>query len=198
MKNLWWIVLAAVAYVAISAFGFYNSRITMGPGLDNQYAQVQNMYERRADLIPQLTAVVKKYAEYESGTLLAVVEARNEASKNLEVLSQMVEAGQIQTPDFSAILGSTMAGLKVAVEAYPELKADTQFTSLFTELEGTENRIRTSIMDYNNAATNYNASLVRIPDRYYASWMWFSTKELITPPSDKDIKTVPDVEGLLE
>lgn len=198
MKNLWWIVLAAVAYVGISAFGFYNSRITMGPGLDNQYAQVQNMYERRADLIPQLAAVVKKYAEYESGTLLAVVEARNEASKNLEVLSQMVKDGQIQTPDFSAILGSTMAGLKVAVEAYPELKADTQFTSLFTELEGTENRIRTSIMDYNNAATNYNASLVRIPDRYYASWMWFSAKELITPPSDKDITTVPDVEGLLE
>jgi len=170
----------------------------MGPGLDNQYAQVQNMYERRADLIPQLTAVVKKYAEYESGTLLAVVEARNEASKNLEVLSQMVADGQIQTSDFWALLGSTLAWLKVAVEAYPELKADTQFTALFTELEGTENRIRTSIMDYNNAATSYNASLVRIPDRFYASLFGFSSKDLVTPSADKDITSVPDVGGLLE
>ena len=198
MKNLWWVVLAALVYVGISAFGFYNSRISAGPVLDNTYAQMQSMYERRADLIPQLAAVVKKYAQYESGTLVAVISARNEATKNLEILAQMVKDGQAQSPDFSRILGGTLASVKAISESYPQLKADTQFTALFTELEGSENRIRTAIKDYNDAATAYNASLVRIPDRFYASLMWFTAKQLVTPPSDKLIKEVPNIDTLLK
>ncbi len=198
MKNLWWVVLAALVYVAISAFGFYNSRISAGPVLDNSYAQMQSMYERRADLIPQLAAVVKKYAQYESGTLVAVINARNEATKNLEILAQMVKDGDAQSPDFSRILGGTMASVKAIAESYPQLKADIQFTALFTELEGTENRIRTSIKDYNDAATAYNTSLVRMPDRFYAQLFWFSAKQLVTPPADKPIKEVPNVDKLLE
>lgn len=198
MKQIWWIVLAVIVLVGIKLMGFYNDVKIMWPAIDNQYAQVQNMYERRADLIPQLTAVVKKYANYESWTLLAVVQARNEASQNLELLNKMVDEGKVQSVDFNQLVTSTLAGLKIAVEAYPDLKANTQFTSLFTELEGSENRIRVEIKNYNDTVAVFNTKLVTFPNNMLAWIFNFSAKPPITPPADKPIKDVPDVNALLE
>ena len=113
------------------------------------------MYDRRVDLIPQLTAVVKKYTEYEASTLTGIVALR-EGTANLERLQQMADAGEVKSPEFSNLFASTLSTIKLSVEAYPQLKADTQFTALFTELEGSENRIRTAIKDFNDTVGTYN------------------------------------------
>ena len=169
----------------------------MDEGLKSYMAQVDNMYERRVDLIPQLTAVVKKYAEYESGTLANIVWLR-EGSANLEKLAGMAEAGDIKSPEFNNLLASTLSTVKLTFEQYPELKADTQFTALFTELEGSENRIRTAIKDYNDRISAYNLEARAFPRGFFLSKMLgFAQKERIIPPADKPIKAVPNVEELL-
>ncbi len=97
-------------------------------------AQVDNMYDRRKDLVPQVAAVVKKYAEYESGTLISVTSLRSQAG-NLDALNSMIAKGDFKSEQFSALLANTMGGIKVNLEAYPQLKADAQFTNLYTTLE---------------------------------------------------------------
>lgn len=191
-RLLWIIVL-----VALSSIGWYNSTVSMKGSLGISESQVNNMYERRVDLVPQVSAVVKKYAQYESGTLIAVTELRTQ-SANLDKLNALIASGDFKSSDFSTLLASTMGGIKLSMEAYPTLKADTQFTNLYTTLEWSENRIRTAIMDYNQIAWNYNARLLLIPGRIYNMFYNFSPASLINPPADKDIKQVPDVEKYLE
>lgn len=169
----------------------------MDEWLQSLEAQVDNMYERRVDLIPQITAVVKKYTEYESGTLKDVVALR-EWSANLEKLQGMAAAGDIKSPEFNNLLASTLSTVKLTVEQYPELKADTQFTALLTELEGSENRIRTAIKDFNDTVGGYNLKVRSFPRGKLLSWLfWFSEKDRITPSEEKAIKDVPNVEELL-
>jgi LemA protein len=190
-------ILAVIVAIALSAIGFYNSMVGMDEWLKSLQAQVDNMYERRVDLIPQLTAVVKKYTEYESGTLKDVVALR-EWTANLEALQWMADAGQTKSPEFNNLLASTLSSIKLTIEAYPELKADTQFTALFTELEGSENRIRTAIKDFNDTVSGYNLKVRSFPRGKLFSWMFgFTAKERITPPAEKAIKEVPNVEELL-
>ncbi len=188
-----WIIVVAVLWV----IWFYNSMLGMDEWLKSLQAQVDNMYDRRVDLIPQLTAVVKKYTEYEWDTLKEIVALR-EWTANLEKLQQMADAWQAKSAEFSNLFASTLSTIKLSVEAYPQLKADTQFTALFTELEGSENRIRTAIKDFNDTVGAYNLRTRSFP-RWFLFWrmLWFAPKERITPPADKPIKAVPDVENLL-
>jgi LemA protein len=196
MKIIGWI-LWVIALLVVPVTTWYNGTISLKGGLWIAESQVNNMYERRVDLVPQVAAVVKKYAEYESGTLIGVTALRTQ-SQNLQQLSAMAASGNYKSNDFSALLASTMWGIKVSLEAYPTLKADTQFTNLYTTLEWSENRIRTAIMDYNNLAGQYNARLMLIPGKIYNMFLNFKPVSLVNPPSDKEIKKVPDVEGLLE
>ncbi|MDD2515634.1 MAG: LemA family protein [Candidatus Gracilibacteria bacterium] len=177
--------------------GFYNSMVGLDETLKSMDSQVNNMYERRVDLVPQVAAVVKKYAEYEKGTLEGVTRLR-EASNNLANLGDLAAQGKVNTQEYSNLLASTMSSLKVTVEAYPQLKADTQFTNLFTTLEGSENRIRVAIKDYNDNIVSYNLKARSIPYGFFFSKMFgFNEKERINPPEGKEIKAVPDVDNLL-
>jgi LemA protein len=160
-------------------------------------AQVDNMYERRKDLVPQVAAVVKKYAEYESGTFMGVTALRSQAG-NMDALNAMIAKGDIKSDQFSSLLASTMGGIKISMEAYPELKADTQFTNLYTTLEGSENRIRTSIKDYNDAISTYNIKTRTFPRNLVGGIFGFTALERIAPPAGKDITAVPDVSQLLK
>ena len=179
------------------AIGFYNSMVAQEESLKSMDAQVKNMYERRTDLVPQVAAVVKKYAEYEKGTLEGVTKLR-EASSNLDTLQGLAKDGKVTSADYSNLLASTMATLKVTMEAYPTLKADTQFTNLFTTLEGSENRIRVEIKNYNDAVAGYNLSVRGFPyGKLFSGMFGFSEKERINPPEGKDIKSVPNVDQLL-
>ncbi|HMY80955.1 MAG TPA: LemA family protein [Candidatus Absconditabacterales bacterium] len=196
MKTFGWII-GVVVLVGLYAIGWYNGVIGNQGALNSTQAQVNNMYDRRKDLVPQVAAVVKKYAEYESGTLIGVTSLRTQ-SANLDKLNTMVSQGDVKSSEFSSLLASTMGGIKVNLEAYPQLKADTQFTNLYTTLEGSENRIRTAIKDFNDMAAGYNAKLLLFPGRLLNMFFNFKPFDLINPPADKDIKAVPDVEKLLE
>lgn len=172
--------------------------VGMQESLVSMDSQVKNMYERRTDLVPQVAAVVKKYAEYEKGTLEGIVKLR-EASKSLDTLQSLSKEGKTATPEYSTLLASTLSTLKITMEAYPQLKADTQFTSLFTTLEGSENRIRVEIKNYNDAVAGYNLQLRSFPYGKLLSGMFrFSVKERINPPEGKDIKSVPNVDKMLD
>lgn len=162
-----------------------------------QDAQVQNVYERRVDLVPQVAAVVKNYTNYEWATLENITALRSQSAK-LDQLSEMASQGDYKSAEFSSLLASTMGGLRVTLEAYPQLKADTQFNNLYVTLEGSENRIRTEIMNYNNLIVDYNLKVRKFPRGKIVSAVFgFEQKDRITPPEDKDITTVPDVDAML-
>lgn len=198
MKRAWWIVLWIIVVIGLSVVGFYNGMVQSDEEIKSVQAQVDNMYERRKDLVPQVAAVVKKYTEYEQGTLSGIVALRSQ-NQNLQALNEMAAKGDVKSSEFSSLLASTMGGLKITLEAYPELKADTQFTNLYTTLEGSENRIRTAIKDYNDRIVEYNLQVRSFPWwKLFSGMFGFSQKERILPPEDKDIKEVPDVEELLK
>lgn len=190
-------ILGVIALIALYGISRYNGTITAQWWLNSTQAQVNNMYERRKDLVPQVAAVVKKYAEYESGTLVWVTSLRTQ-STNLDKLNGMITQWDFKSSEFSSLLASTMWGIKVSLEAYPTLKADTQFTNLYTTLEWSENRIRTAIKDFNDMAGSYNAKLKLFPGRLFNLIFNFTSFPLINPPADKDIKEIPDVEKLLK
>lgn len=200
MKKGWLIliiILAAIVGLYSMGKNYYNGIIVLDEQITTQDAQVQNVYERRTDLVPQVAAVVKKYAEYEGSTLSGIVALRSQ-SANLEALNGMIANGDYKSADFSSLLASTMGGIKVTLEAYPTLKADTQFTNLYTTLEGSENRIRTEIKNYNDMIIAYNLKVRSFPrGKIFSAIFGFSEKERITPPADKDVKTVPDVDEML-
>ena len=156
------------------------------------------MYERRTDLVPQVASVVKKYAEYEKWTLEGVVKLR-EASKNLDSLQMMAKDGKINSSEYTNLLASTMSSIKVTLEAYPALKADAQFTNLFTTLEWSENRIRVEIKNYNDAVATYNLQVRAFPyGKLFGAMFGFAQKDRINPPEGKNITSVPDVDSLLD
>ena len=137
-KTTTWIIVGVIVLIVLSlvggAVGYYNMMVGQDTQLSAQNAQVQNVYERRAQLIPQIAAVVKKYVAYEQSTLTGIVALRT-ASTNLDSLNAMIQKGDISSTEFSSLLSSTLNGLKVTVEAYPDLKADTQFQGLTVEIE---------------------------------------------------------------
>ena len=198
MRKWWlWVIVAVVVILVAKGVSFYNGMIGLDESIKTQQAQVDNVYERRVDLVPQVAAVVKKYTEYEGSVLTGIVALRSQ-SANLDQLNAMIQNGDYKSSDFSSLLASTLGGLKVTVEAYPQLKADTQFNNLYVTLEGSENRIRTEIMNYNNMVIDYNLKVRTFPwGKLFSGLFGFEEKARITPPEDKDIKQVPDVEGLL-
>lgn len=172
----------------------------MDVALNGRQAQIQNMYERRADLIPQLAAVVKRYAEYEKTTFGEVTKFRG-PSNQLEALSGMVAKGDIKSDQFATLLASTLASVKIGAEAYPDLKAISQFDKLFVEIEGSENRIRTAIMDYNTAYGEFSNKIRRFPwnivYKLFAGSFGTHTNFQL-PDAGKDVKSVPNVDALLD
>ncbi len=201
-KKIRWVVIAIVVVIIIglvvNAVGFYNHVVSLDENITTQQAQVENVYERRVDLVPQVAAVVKNYADYEGSTLSGIAALRSQ-SANLNTLSEMVANGEYKGADFSSLLASTLGGLKVTVEAYPELKANEQFSKLYVTLEGSENRIRTEIMNYNNMVIEYNLNVRKFPwGKLFSGIFGFEQKARITPLTEKNIKAVPDVNNLLK
>ncbi|HMT01433.1 MAG TPA: LemA family protein [Candidatus Absconditabacterales bacterium] len=189
---------ALLVFLALSLMGTYNSFIGLDEQLKSHGAQVDNMYDRRADLVPQVAAVVKRYAEFERGTQENIARLRSD-SQGLENLQKMIAGGQVKSAEFGTLLGTTLSSLKVTVEAYPQLKADQQFLKLFDTLEGSENRIRVAIKDYNDYVIDYNLKLRSFPSGIIFSKLFgYAPKDRITPPADKDIKSVPNVDAMLD
>lgn len=169
------IVMVAVAMLALSSLTScnYNSLVEKRENADQQWAQVENVYQRRADLIPNLVNTVKGYASHESETLQAVVEARAKATSINIDPKNLDEASLKKFQDAQGELSAALGKLLAVSEAYPDLKANQNFMALQTQLEGTENRIATERKRYTEAVRDYNVAIKKFPTTIYAGWFGF-------------------------
>jgi len=150
--------------------------VEKGESVSGQWAQVENVYQRRADLIPNLVATVKGYAEFEKSTLTEVIEARAKATSinvkaddlNPETIAKFQKA--------QSQLSGALSRLLVTVERYPDLKANQNFLELQSQLEGTENRIAVERKKFNEVTKDYNTYIKQFPRVIYAGWFDFEKK----------------------
>ena len=174
------VILIAVAAVVLGIFfwfqGNYNKMVKMDEGVQAAWSQVENVYQRRADLIPNLVATVKGYASHEQQTLEGVISARSKATQitvNPEDLtSEQMEKFQKAQGE----LGSALGKLLAITENYPDLKANTNFLELQAQLEGTENRIAVERKKFNDAARVYNTTIRQFPKNIVAGMFGFEKK----------------------
>ncbi|MBB5209974.1 LemA family protein [Microbulbifer hydrolyticus] len=171
-RRLWQVLLLSLLVFGLSGCGI-NNIPTYDENVKAAWAQVQNQYQRRADLIPNLVKTVKAYASHERETLEAVTEARAKVS------SMQVDSGIINDPaklqQFEAAqsqLSSALSRLMVVVERYPDLKANQNFLALQSQLEGTENRISVARRDYIAAVERYNREIRTFPGRIWHSVLY--------------------------
>jgi LemA protein len=159
------------------------------------FSEVQNQYQRRADLIPNLVETVKGYASHEKDTLQAVVEARAKATQitvTPETLKDPEALKKFQ--DAQAGLTSALSRLIAVSEAYPDLKANQNFLALQAQLEGTENRIAVARKDFIGAVQQYNTELKTIPGRWWAALLYPDAKEMAQFQVEATVTEVPKVD----
>ena len=175
-----WIILIVVAALVLFGFmyvkGKYNTMVVTSETVDAQWAQVENVYQRRADLIPNLVATVKGYASHEKETLEGVVEARAKATSTTIDAGNMDAAALQKFQSAQDGLSSALSRLMVVVERYPDLKANQNFMELQAQLEGTENRITVERKRFNDTAREYNLSIKMFPNNLFAGMFGFETK----------------------
>ena len=168
------IVVAVVLLLVFWGVGQYNSLVVLDEQVNTSWSQVENQYQRRADLIPNLVETVKGYASHERETLEGVINARAKASQPIVQTGDGMTQEQLnQFQQAQGDLTSALNRLMVVVERYPELKADENFRQLQAQLEGTENRITTARMDFNNEAQQYNTKVRRFPTNIFAGLFGF-------------------------
>ena len=177
MKNKGlWIVLAVVAVVAVWGVSKYNGFVGQGEKVENAWSQVENQYQRRADLIPNLVNTVKGYATHEQTTLDQVVEARAKATQLTVDASQLTPEALAAYNKAQGEVGAALGRLMAIGEAYPELKANQNFLELQAQLEGCENRIAVARKDFNDAVRGYNVAIKRFPSNLVAQMFGFEAK----------------------
>ncbi|MBD1429847.1 MULTISPECIES: LemA family protein [Sphingobacterium] len=175
MKRLLFVLVGLFTALSFSSCG-YNTMVSKDENVKGKWAQVENAYQRRADLIPNLVSTVKGAAQHEQGTLTAVVEARAKATSvtvNPDDLSEEAIAKFQQSQD---ALSQSIGRLLVSVEAYPDLKANSNFQELQAQLEGTENRISVERRAYNEAVQDYNTTVRSFPNNIMAGIFGFKAK----------------------
>jgi|SRR5690606_10399723 len=191
-KKLLLLPLIIITAISLSGCG-YNTLVTMEEQVDNSWAQVENQYQRRADLIPNLVNTVKGYAEFEKSVLTEVTEARSKVSQmqiNADDLSDPEKFQQFQNAQDE--LSGALSRLLVTVEAYPDLKANQNFLALQAQLEGTENRIAVERMRFNDAVRAYNTEIRSFPTLITAGVFGFKEKQYFKSKEGSD--EVPEVD----
>ena len=188
--------LAAAVLLAtsLSACGAINRVPTLEEQAKSAWSEVQNQYQRRADLIPNLVETVKGYAQQEKDVLVGVTEARAKAS------SVKVDASTVSDPqkfkefqDAQNQLSGALGRLLVTVERYPDLKSNQNFLALQSQLEGTENRIAVARRDYIGAVQAYNTEVRTIPGRWIAAWFYPEAKPMETFTATPNSERPPNV-----
>ena len=182
------VVIIIAVIIGVSALGAYNGLVKEQQTVESKWAQVENDYQRRADLIPNLVATVKGYAAHEAGVLEAVTASRSQVGSirvTPDILNNPAEFQKFQQAQ--AGLTSALSRLMVVVERYPDLKANQNFLELQSQLEGTENRITVARMRFNEAAQFYNTKVMQFPGNIYARVFGFQKKTYFqsAPGSEK-------------
>lgn len=191
-----WIIIIIIVVVGFLIYGWfkgtYNGMVTLSESVDKQWADVENVYQRRADLIPNLVATVKGSAAHEKETLEGVINARAKAT------STTINAGELNSQNIAAFqkaqdgLSSALSKLMVVVERYPDLKANQNFLELQSQLEGTENRISVERRKFNESARSYNTYIKLFPKNMFANMFGFDKKPYFE--AQDGAETAPKVE----
>lgn len=165
MKNIskTWIIIGVLALVVIWAVTIYNGIIRLEENVNSQWANVESVYQRRADLIPNLVNTVKGYAEHERETLQAVVDARSRVGSVTLKADELTPENLQKFQEAQSNFSSALSRLMVVVEKYPDLKANQNFLELQAQLEGTENRISVERMKFNEMVKSFNQKIRRFP-----------------------------------
>ena len=172
------ILLFVIVIVALALGGIYNRLVRLQQSVDQSWAQVQNVYQRRADLIPNLVNTVSGAANFEKSTIVEVTNARASVGQvKIDPNKAPTDAAQLE--QFQAAqsqLSNALSRLLVVVERYPELKANQNFLSLQAQLEGTENRISVERGNFNSAVQNYNTAVRSVPANFVAGMFGFAPR----------------------
>lgn len=191
MKKTWIIILAAVALIAIFCATSYNSMVSQDEAVGTAWSNVENQYQRRADLIPNLVNTVKGYANHEKETLEAVISARAKATQTSINLNEISSEKMAAFQQAQGELSSALSRLMVSIERYPDLKANQNFQALQAQLEGTENRISVERRKFNEIARAYNTSIRRFPKNIVAGLFGFEKRPYFE--AQEGSETAPEV-----
>jgi LemA protein len=186
MKKIFLNLVILIAAASLSSCG-YNSMVEKQEAVSSSWAQVQNVYQRRMDLIPNLVETVKGVANFEKGTLEAVAQARADATKTTINANDLTPEKVAQFQKAQEGLTGALSKFMSIVENYPELKATQNFSELQAQLEGTENRITVERMKFNSVVQEYNTYIRKFPNNMTAGMFGFEKKGYFeaTPGSDK-------------
>ena len=186
------VVIAVLGIIVVWMMGRYNAMVTMQENVENAWGQVENQYQRRIDLIPNLVSTVKGYAKHEQETYTSVMEARAKATQitidPTNATPEQLAAYQNAQGELSQALGRLLA----VAENYPELKADKHFSQLIDQLEGTENRITFARNTFNDTAKEYNTYIRKFPSNIIAGMFGFERKPYFQ--SEEGANKAPKVE----
>ncbi len=180
-----WIVLGIVVVLGLWMLTTYNSLVTQKANVDTAWSQVETQYQRRADLIPNLVSTVKGAANFEQETFTEVTAARSawQQAASGDNRAQEIAAAQQFDSAFSRLL--------VTVEAYPQLQATQSFRDLMVQLEGTENRVNTARIDFNETVRDYNLAVRRFPGALLAGMFGFQAENFFqSAPGSEEAPTV--------
>ena len=196
MKKTLLIVLIVIAVLVFWGFSWGistgNKMVAMDEGVAASWSQVENVYQRRSDLIPNLVNTVKGYADFEKSTLTAVIEARAKATQVTVDPTKLTPASMQQFQQAQGGLSSALGRLMVVAEKYPDLKANEGFLNLQAQLEGTENRITVERQRFNEIAQSYNTYIRQFPNMIIASMRNFEKKAYFE--AEKGAEKAPKVQ----
>jgi LemA protein len=179
-------VILLVVIVGAMWADSYNKLVSLKQGVDSKWAEVENQYERRADLIPNLVSTVSGAANFEKSTLIAVTDARASVGQvKIDPSQAPTDPGQLQK--YEQAQGSALSRLLVVSENYPTLRANQNFVDLQAQLEGTENRITTARNYFNQAAQSYNTAVQSFPSNFVAGFSGFTTRPYFSAKAGSDV-----------
>ena len=187
------IVVAVIAVIGFSIYSFFagnfNKMVSLDEGVKSQWGQVENVYQRRLDLIPNLVATVKGYAKHESEVFTQIAEARSKAGGVMNISDEVLNHPESfkRFQKAQGELGSALQRLLVVTENYPQLKADANFLALQDQLEGTENRITVERKRYNEVVKDYNEFIRQFPRSIIANMNGFRIREYFTAAEGADV-----------
>jgi LemA protein len=186
------VILGIIVLIGFKACNLQKNLVSVDETVKNKWGQVQNQYQRRADLVPNLVNTVKGAANFERGTLTDVINARAKATSVQvdpnKLTPENIQKYQAAQGELSQALGRLM----VVSERYPELKANQNFLDLQKQLEGTENRISVARMDYNDAVQQYNVQVRTFPNNIFAGMFGFQVKGMFQ--ADANAQKAPTVQ----
>ena len=191
MKKRGFIIVIIIGLILLWGWSVYNGLVKKQEAMASAWSQVENVYQRRADLVPNLVAVVKNYAEYEQETLIDITEARAKAAASKVDMEHFDDMEFTHFESVQKELGQSLNRLIVSIENYPDLKASKNYQSLQAQLTGCENRIQTERQRFNEATKDYNQSIRKFPNNLIAKLLGFEKRPYFE--ADEGAEKVPEM-----